>query len=472
MKARTWAMAAAAAPALLATAGAWASDLDARPAPAEPLSTRADIFYGYVAVFVVGFLVTLLVTPLLRSLALSNGIIDHPDETRKQHRFPIAYLGGVAVYLGLLAAIGFGYIGPALGLIDLHPVRPDPATGATLHMQVPPSVLLGMTVIMFVGLWDDVTDVSPLRKIGGQLAAAAFLAMTDVGVRLAYQVLHPVGVLLGNPELQWNVMGVPIDLIYWIGTGLIAVFVLGACNASNLIDGLDGLCSGVHFIAATGLLVVALGLAMWDQGRLDSATIILCLALMGATMGFLPHNFNPANIFLGDSGSLLLGFVTVVIILMLGDTGRTDLVLAGLIIYSIPIIDTTLAIVRRKLAGQRISAADDQHLHHILKRALGVKGAVVALYGMGAAFAILGIALTEGRARVTYAITLVFVAFIGVTAIKIARRKQFEEQAARLRPPGAAGGLNGSGQTGSPAATLPPTPASTPASGRAVPVEG
>jgi UDP-GlcNAc:undecaprenyl-phosphate GlcNAc-1-phosphate transferase len=230
---------------------------------------------------------------------------------------------------------------------------------------------------------------------------------------------------------------IPIDLVYWAGTVVIAVFVLGACNASNLIDGLDGLLSGTTAIASVGLLVIALGMALADDGPRDAPRVILCLALLGACLGFLPHNFNPATIFLGDAGSLLLGFSTIVIILMLGDQGETKLVVAGLIIYAIPIIDTVLAIVRRKLAGRSISDADDQHLHHMLKRALGVKGAVFTLYGIAAGFAVLGVAVSLGRARVIYAIALVFAAFIGVTAIKIARRKQIEEQATRFgsRPP-------------------------------------
>src|SRR5690606_19187319 len=104
------------------------------------------------------------------------------------------------------------------------------------------------------------------------------------------------------------------------------------------------------------------------------------------------------------------------------------LVLAGLIIYAIPIIDTTLAIIRRKIAGRSISEADDQHLHHMLKRALGVKGAVLVLYLIAAGFAGLGVALTLGRGRITYALALVFAAFIGVTAFKSARQKHIEEQ--------------------------------------------
>jgi len=410
-----------------------------------------DIFNGYIAVFIVAFLTTLCVTPIFRRMAIAYGVIDRPDEARKHHKFPIAYMGGVAVYCGIVSAIAFSYMAPLHGLITFHKTAYLPST-SDLPFPVPMSILFGMTIVMLIGLWDDVAKVAPLQIIGGQLLAAAALAMNDVGVKVAKQVLQPVGEMLGNPSLLWSiplpfavpVMGtsIPIDVIYWTGTLIIAAFVLGACNASNLIDGLDGLLSGVTAICAGGLLVVAIGMASWDNGQLDAARIILCMALMGSVMGFLPHNFKPATIFLGDSGSLLLGYTTIVIVLMLGDTGQTNLVLAGLIIYAIPILDTSLAIVRRKLSGQKISAADDQHLHHILKRKLGVQGAVMVLYLMGFGFAALGILLTMERGRITYALTVVLASFIGVTAFKVARRKQFEEQAAKMKI--------GSGQSGSP----------------------
>jgi UDP-GlcNAc:undecaprenyl-phosphate GlcNAc-1-phosphate transferase len=267
------------------------------------------------------------------------------------------------------------------------------------------------------------------------------MAMQNVGTKLASGIMRPLGALIGNTDLIFHLdigMSVPvlaptgsitIDLIYWAGTAIIAIFVLGACNASNLIDGLDGLLSGVTAIATGALLVVALLMAAMDTGSLDAARIILCLALLGACLGFLPHNFNPATIFLGDTGSLLMGYLTIAIILTLGDTGQTHLVVAGLIIYSIPIIDTVLAIVRRKLAGVPMSAPDAQHLHHMLKRSLGVKGAVLTLYGLGILFGGLGIWLTTGRVRVVFTIAMVFAAFIGVTAVKLARRELIEAQA-------------------------------------------
>jgi UDP-GlcNAc:undecaprenyl-phosphate/decaprenyl-phosphate GlcNAc-1-phosphate transferase len=401
--------------------------------------TRTEVFHGYVPVFIIAFLVTLLSTPLIRRLALANGIIDRPSQARKIHTMPIAYLGGAAVFLGLMAGVFYSYFASIVpGMMGFH--KTQFLDGDKFHI-VPASVVLGMTLIALAGLLDDIIGIPPRLKVGLQLVAAAALAATDVGVKVAAGVVVPLAKAFGIPTTLVNSTetvlfhiplpifdsgSIPIDLVYWVGTAVIALFILGACNAANLIDGLDGLLSGTTAIVAGGLLVIALTLAVQDDGSRDAPRIVLCLALMGACLGFLPHNFNPATIFLGDCGSLLIGFVTITIILTLGDTGKTHLVFAGLIVFAIPIIDTMLAIIRRKLAGKKISDADDQHLHHMLKRALGVKGAVLALYGIGAVFAGLGIAVSLGRARVVYAIALVFGAFIVVTAIKIARKKQHD----------------------------------------------
>ena len=428
--------------------------------------TWTDVFNGYASVVVVAFLTTLLATPLMRRLAISNGIVDHPNDARKIHRMPVAYLGGVAVFLGIMAGILVSYVGARMeGVIRFH---------ATEHLTiwghphlVPPWIVLGIFVIMLIGLIDDVAGISPRLKVGGQLFAAAALAYGQVGVNVAKGLLSPtLGALLQNSELTYHIPlpeGVPIvgelfgqyieiDFIYWTGTAVIAAFVLGGCNASNLIDGLDGLCSGVTAIATVGFLAIAMMMVEDPNasGWLDSARIVLCMSVLGACLGFLPHNFNPATIFLGDCGSLLLGFVSVVIILTLGDTGRTDLVVAGLIIYSIPIIDTALAIIRRKLAKQRMSDADKNHLHHMLTRAFGVKGAAFSLYGIGAGFAVLGVLMAASNARIVYTAALLFSSFIAVYATKIARKKQLEEQSLAMR-----------GATASaPAAPVPPTPGS------------
>ncbi len=409
----------------------------------KPEWSRLEIFQGYLAVGVVAFLITLLVTPLIRRMAIANGVVDHPDE-RKMHRMPIAYLGGLAVFLGIMGAILFSYIAtdPRFGaLITFH--QTEHLVEGGIPLPVPPWILLGITVIMLVGLLDDVVGIPPRVKVGGQLFAAAALAYGDVGVNVAQGVLAPtIGKLVGNQSLTWvfdlgtdlPLIGshLEINLIYWAGTAIIAMFVLGACNAANLIDGLDGLLTGTTAITAAGLLVVALGLAMVDYGKLDATRIILSMALLGACLGFLPHNFNPATIFLGDCGSLLLGFCAIVIILTLGDLGQTFLVLAGLVIFALPIIDTILAIVRRKMAGKRMSDPDSDHLHHMLLRALGVKGAVLTLYAFSALFALLGILISETKARFVYALALITISYITVYAIKIARKAHLEKQTSDL----------------------------------------
>lgn len=411
--------------------------------------TRLDIFHGYIAVLAVAFLVTLLATPIMRRLAVRYGIVDRPSEARKIHKAPTAYMGGAAVYLGIMAGVLLSYIAVAVpGLLDFHTT--SHAEGGT-PLGVPPSILLGLTVIMMVGLSDDILHISPHVKVAGQLLAAAALAIDDVGVRVAKNIIVPIAKTLGintttldGTTIETVLLSIPIptdllstgaihiDIVYWAGTAIIALFVLGACNASNLIDGLDGLLSGVTAIANVGLLIIALTMAIADDGPRDAQRIVLCMAVIGACLGFLPHNFNPATIFLGDCGSLLLGFATVVVILTLGDTGKTNLVFAGLVIYSIPIIDTSLAIVRRKLARKKMSDPDSDHLHHMLKRGLGVKGAVLTLYVIGASFAAIGVGMSLWRARASYLIALIYACFIAVIAIKIARKKIIDEQARRF----------------------------------------
>jgi len=453
-----------------------------------PPPDRLEIFHNYAWILIVSFLVTLFVTPIMRRLAVSHGVIDRPSEARKVHRMPIAYLGGAAVFIGIMSGVLYALLATAFpGLMAFHPSKFIDVEAGSTEAGVHWSILLGMTVIAVLGLIDDVTGISPRVKVAGQLFAAAALAASNIGVRVAAGAIVPIAEKLGVPittlagdvktvmftvPLPFSIAGtssIPVDVVYWIGTGIIAVFVIGACNASNLIDGLDGLLTGTTAITTSGLLVLALGLAAVDDGPLDAQRLILCMALLGACLGFLPHNFSPATIFLGDCGSLLLGFTTIVIVLTLGDTGKTQFVFAGLMMYAIPIIDTSLAIVRRKMAGKRISDADSDHLHHMLKRALGVKGAVFTLYAIALGFVGLGLAMSLSRVRVVYTLALIFASYIAVVAIKIARKKQIEEQAAAY---------DGRGEKGTPIArsaipaerTVPADPAGEPNS-PSVPVQ-
>ncbi|MBL1218207.1 MAG: undecaprenyl/decaprenyl-phosphate alpha-N-acetylglucosaminyl 1-phosphate transferase [Planctomycetes bacterium] len=381
------------------------------------LPSFGQVLNSYLVVFVVAFLVTLVVVPLIRRVALRSGIVDWPDDARKAHGDPVPYLGGVAVFLGMVAAIAASYFLP----------------GYQAHLAtVPASVVLGLVVIMLTGLIDDVAHLDPRLKIAGQLIAAAALALNpQIGERIALGLMNPIGKLIGLEEFNFVFDLMPgsgelfFNLPYWVGAFIIAAFVIGGCNAANLIDGLDGLLSGMTAFMAAGLLVISVMLAMRGYGELTAARVVICLALLGATLGFLPHNFKPATIFLGDAGSLMLGFSIIVVILMMGERGHTHLVFAGLIVFGLPIIDTVLAILRRRLNGLPISAPDNDHLHHILKRSkLGVVGAVFVMYGITALFGLLAIVMVVMRARAVYAVILVMTGFIVVSGIKAARRAQ------------------------------------------------
>ena len=403
-------------------------------------ATVTGLLNSYVPVFVVAFVVTILCTPIVRILAVKGGVIDSPDDPRKIHQFPIAYLGGMAVLIGLCAGLVYSYL--AVGSLP-----PE-------YEMVPPGVVLGIFAIAFTGFMDDVWHWDPRLKIAGQLVAAAGLAISDVGVNVATGLLVP---LIGPPDTElFSLFGAPVQaasLYYWTGTFLIACFVIGGCNAANLIDGLDGLLTGSTAIMVVCFLVIALlmGVVQPDvmpEGFHDlvGARLVLCLALLGALLGFLPFNFNPASIFLGDCGSLLLGYMCVVIILMFGDLGQTHLVIAGLIIFALPIMDTLLAIVRRKLSGNPMSAPDDGHIHHMLLRGLGsVKKAVFTLYLITLLFGVFGVTLAFlfvyklVQGRFVYAAFFVLFSFIAAIAIKTARRKQWQaasESATKARTTG------------------------------------
>lgn len=412
-------------------------------APSEVLDPTADsgalltansVVNDYLIVFMVAFLVTLLITPIVRRIALRAKIVDWPDQGRKAHREPVAYLGGVAVFTGLLAGIITSYI-----TVLYHPSL----------ATVPLNIVIAMAIILFSGLFDDIFHWDPNLKIGFQFTAAAVLALDEqIGGRVAAGLLHPV------QEFANSAMGLSLDfahldimpgsgsfemdLVYWTGAIIIGAFVLGGCNSANLIDGLDGLLTGTTVIMAASLLVITLVVASLFPkmaGELTGTRVILCFALLGAALGFLPHNFKPASIFLGDAGSLLMGFTVIVIILLLGETGFTHLVFAGLIVFGLPILDTTLAIIRRRLNRVPISAPDDNHLHHMLKRTkLGTVGAVFVLYGVSILFSAVALLLVLLRARVVYAMVIVMAAFIVVIGVKAARRRQQSSEIEGLAP--------------------------------------
>ncbi len=372
------------------------------------------------------FVVALVAVPVARAVALRTDVVDKPDRIRKLHGRTVAYLGGVGVFVGIFAGI---IVSAVMSGGDLSALPP-----------VPFSIVLGMIAITFTGLADDIWKFDARLKVAGQLVAAAALAIDEIGVNVATGLLVP---FLGSPQdVLLSAGGLTVmnaTLFYWVGTGLVAAFVLGGSNAANLLDGLDGLLSGITAVMCVGLLAVSLAIVyafppdlsnIGDLSRsMAGARVVLCLSLLGACLGFLVYNFNPASIFLGDAGSLLIGYLSVTIIMTFANLQPFDcawaakvpldaaagmgqivppavlerdtfaaasvvLVACGLAMFGLPILDTTLAIIRRRRAGVPFSTPDANHLHHRVKRSFdgSVRKTVVALYGMEAGLVVLGCA--------------------------------------------------------------------------------
>ena len=321
----------------------------------------------YALIAAVGALVTLVVTPIVRRFAIRRGLVDSPGG-RKVHTRPIPRLGGVGLFAGVMAAVAtqalgekfLGWGGTIIG-------------GGTARAKIL-GVLLGLCIIFVVGLIDDLKGLSPGWKFTGQLVAATVVVAS--GLRIEY-----IGDPFGDGLIALGYLAIPITLLY----------IAGFTNVINLIDGLDGLAAGVTAIAAASLLVLA------AQGnRLDAAAF--AAAVIGACVAFLRYNFNPASIFMGDSGSLFLGFTLATISLMGVMKSTAAIALAvPLLIIGVPIFDTASAIVRRVLHNRPIQEADRGHIHHrLLGRGFDQRQTVVIIY-------VWSIALALGGYEVRYA---------------------------------------------------------------------
>jgi UDP-GlcNAc:undecaprenyl-phosphate GlcNAc-1-phosphate transferase len=302
---------------------------------------------GYGIVFLVAAVVTYLVTPAAWRLAIRWGAIAQPDE-RRIHTKPTPMLGGVAMLVALLAALGVAALLPQFRAVFQSSSEPL-------------GVAVGAIVILAVGMLDDMREVSAPAKVAGQVLAGSVLAMAGVTI-FFFRVPFADFVVL-SPDLAFLVT------VLW---------VVGMANAVNLIDGLDGLAAGIVAIAAAGLFVYATRLS--DVGLLEPENMapLLVAITCGLCVGFLPHNFHPAKVFMGDGGSMLLGLLMAAATISVGGrtadqfSGQTYFFFAPLIIpffiLGVPIVDTLFAIVRRAVKRSSLSQADKQHLHHRLMR--------------------------------------------------------------------------------------------------------
>src|SRR4051812_3625522 len=372
-----------------------------------------EVVSPYIYVFYAAFLVSFAFTPIMQTVASYYGIIDEPDNKRKMHNTAVAYLGGVAVFLGWITGLAVSQF------LQLHRAEP----GLLPHLRVPFSIIVGASVIVLLGLWDDTRHIKPSVKIAGQVFAALCLLFEGVGLRCTQPLLVPIAnrlelylglSIVGHAWLNWVIMG---------SSALLVVFlVVGCCNATNLMDGLDGLCGGVTAIIAAGFLFLAIHLAMFGgvmSSNDDALRVVLGLALLGAVLGFIPYNFNPASIFMGDTGSMFLGFSCATLIILLAQE-RSKWFLAAMVMFALPVLDTALAFARRYVNGRPIFSADRFHFHHqLVSRGLTVKRTVVIIYAIATAFALLGAAVVFMRTRYAVAIYLVVFGSIIVTAYKM-----------------------------------------------------
>jgi UDP-GlcNAc:undecaprenyl-phosphate GlcNAc-1-phosphate transferase len=346
----------------------------------------------------------------MRMVALYFGVIDQPDKKRKLHKAPIAYLGGVAVFLGWLAGMAISQ------QLQLHRIEPGWPTD---YLVVKFSIVLGAGVIVILGLWDDIYGITPGLKIAGQILATALLLYDNVGTTCLAPIIQPISEKL---TFYFGLPLVSLSVIQFLSSMLVVGVVVGCCNASNLMDGMDGLCGGVTGIIAAGFLFIAVNLAMVGGGlhtNADALRIVIALALLGAVLGFVPFNFNPASIFMGDTGSMLLGYCCGTMIILMAEE-RPKWFLAAMVMFALPVLDTSLAFARRWVGKRPLFSADSQHFHHQLQqRGFSVKQTVLIEYGLAFLFALLGTSMVFLRTRYAGAIYMVVFGSIIVAAYKM-----------------------------------------------------
>ena len=394
----------------------WPSGLIAQAKASSPNApgishyyTADEVMSPYIFVFYVSFIVAFVFTPIMRTVAVYYGIIDEPDGLRKIHTKPVAYLGGVAVFLGWIAGLAFSQ------LLQTH------ASGQTSqsHLYVNFSIVVAASVIVMLGLWDDLTGVNPWAKIGGQVFGASFLLLFDIGTHCAKPLFIPINTRLMN----FTGFQVPDGMVTIISCGIVYFIVVGCCNATNLMDGLDGLCGGVTALIAAGFLFLAVCIARTSGAfdpNLDGVRIVLGLALLGAVLGFVPYNFNPASIFMGDTGSMFLGFSCATMIILNAQDTHPKWFLASLIMFALPVLDTVLAFARRYVNKRKIFSADRHHFHHqVVARGFSVRQTVIISYGLTLFFVVSGAAVVFMRTRYAVAFYLVIFGSLIVAAYKM-----------------------------------------------------
>jgi UDP-GlcNAc:undecaprenyl-phosphate GlcNAc-1-phosphate transferase len=356
--------------------------------PERPLSWS----FQFWPVLVCSFVVALAATWLCKKIAIKLGIVDRPDNHVKTHKEPVAYLGGV----GILAGLTVGILGGIVLLKDME--------GFDKSLTWLLGILGGGGIACFVGLVDDLLDIRPWQKFSGQIVAA--VALLVVGI---YPGLHHSTGYFG-----WE-MSPTVELAF--GIPIVIFFVLGATNSLNLLDGLDGLCGGVTVIIVIALLLLSVHRATWGFSETgDPVRIIVCLGLVGGVLGFLPFNHHPAKIFMGDAGSMLLGFVVAALMMLFAEQVPRWW-MASIVIFGLPILDTATALVRRFIHKKPLFVSDRGHIYdQMMDRGIPLKKTVAICHGLAGLYAFIGLAMSQIR---TWYAVVAYVAVFGVSAVVI-----------------------------------------------------
>ncbi len=342
---------------------------------------------------VFSFISALIATLLCKNIALKLGIVDKPDKLVKTHKDSVAYLGGVGILAGLTVGIltGIYCISDRTSASSFEPEH------FRLSFTWLAAVLAGGSIACLIGLIDDIFDIKPVQKILGQVAAAVVLIF--VGIRPAlYSSLEGARI----PENIEVILGIPIVII----------FVLGASNSLNLLDGLDGLCAGVTVIITGAMLLLAIHLGTWGFSEVggDAVRVVICLGLLGAVCGFLPFNRHPAKIFMGDAGSMLLGFVVAVLMILFAEK-IPRWWMASVVVFGLPILDTAVALVRRFINKRPLFVSDRGHIYdQMIDRGIPLKKTVAICYALAALYALIGLAMSQIKTR--YALIVYVIVFV------------------------------------------------------------
>lgn len=339
----------------------------------------------YLFTFLIPLCAALVLTPLVRMLAIRMGAVDQPD-ARRIHVVPTPRMGGIAVALAFTVP---------LALLYFHPNK--------LHDSFfrDPSLLwglgLGGVMILVLGIYDDIKNARPLLKllVQGLIAVLCY--------KLGFQ-MDFVGTPFDGDVIPLDLLSLPITVLW----------VVGVINAVNLIDGVDGLASGVAFFACVTLFVISTA-----GGTINHMSALITAALAGALLGFLVFNFNPATIFLGDTGSMFLGFILAMTSIQCTSKRYTAVsILIPAMALGLPLLDTGLAMVRRAVTGRPIMSADRHHIHHrLLYRGLSQRQTVLTLYGLCAMLSAVSISTAYLQSRGI--LTVLFIALVVVMVLLV-----------------------------------------------------